>query len=1038
MRRPPRSLLASAFLLSAVAVERSSLLDDLARAAPERTVGPRLSVAARYRACSHEIPPGGIIPVAHCPPQVQSAAAMPAIARLWSRARKEVHSGDPAEALHTAGLIELLWPKNGGTALDESISVLQRAASGGDLPSRVQADLAAAYLIRAGKTQNTRDLLEAITRADEALAVEPESAVARFNLALALDWLGLEGQARDAWARYLAIDSASGWAEEARTRMRALAFDGAPPAPPAPEASAAEIQVYAARWPQEARQLGWDSLLADWGKAVLADDARTAEDRLRKSQAIGEALVRGGGDATLAEAVHAIRLQSGDRAATNALARAHLEYAAGQAAYYRVNYDSARPRFARAREIRAPSRHLESWARVFHAITIAQANRLKEAEALLRPLLRADTLRYPALAGRSRLVLGAVLLRDGRYEAAMEAAQDGERLLGRAGEHELQGGARYVAADAQVYLGATHAVHGAAHRALAILRRQRRSVWLLNTLSLAARTAEADGLIGAALRFQNERVDLAEGLAEPARIAEARLGRARLLAAAGMFAHARADIAASQPLLRGMPEGNSRRWLEAEMRFARAVYLGARDPRRAAANLDSVLAPGTLIAPRRFRAYVGRAEARLAMGHLAGATADLEAASRLLTRERDSIANSELRASLVEAARGVFDRLAMLRIAAGDTAGALEHIERGRTSFGSTRPDTAGAGRGRWRMRPGEVAVAYALIGDTLLAWTDAGTAPRLTRQTVNRASLIGSIEELRLSLERGEDSEAVRQPLAHLHRRLIAPLEARLGDERTTLVIVADGELAAVPFSALYDDRRDRYLVQAHPLRYAGSLRDAAGPRVRKPSRGARTLLVADPAFDPRAHPGLPRLPGARREAGSIAATYSRHAVLADTAADAAAVEAALGGAAVVHFAGHAVFDDQRPERSYLVLAPEHGPTPRNWLTAAEMETLPLEHVDLFVLSACQTLRSRNARSGGFAGFAGALLDAGAGGVVGSLWRVDDELTTPLMIEFHRAYRHSGNGPRALRDAQLRLLRSPEPALRSPAAWAGFRYAGS
>lgn len=1042
MRRPPLSLLASVFLLSAVAVERGALLDDLAQAAPERTVGPRLSVSARYRACSHQVPPGGIVPVTHCGPDTRSAAAMPAVARLWTRARKDLHSTDPAEALHTAGLLGLLWPSSGGVALDESISVLQRAASLGDLPPQTLGDISAAYLIRAGRTQNTRDLLEAITSAAHALTVEPKNAVAQFNLALALDWLGLEGQAQDAWAQYLAIDSTSGWAEEAKTRMRALAVDDTPPPPPGPGASTAELHAYAARAPQEARLYGWDRLLGEWGEAVLAGNPRRAEDRLRQAGAIGNALVGGGGDATLAEAVHAIRVRSGDHAATDALARAHMEYARGQAAYYRVDHLLALTHFARVRKIRPPSRQLESWARLFHGAMVAQDNRLPEAEVLVRPLLQTDTLRYPALAGRSRWVFGTILLRSGRYEAAMEAAQDGGRLLGRVGEYEHQGGAQYVAADAQVHLGATLAAHGAAHRVLAMLRRRRSSIWLLNTLGVAARTAEADGLTAAALRFQNERVVLAERLAperldQPVRIAEVRLGRARMLAAAGMLARARADIEASQPLVPQVQDTSTRNWLEADLRLARAGYFAVRDPERAAANLDSVLASG-INAPRRFRARVGRAAARLALGQIPGATADLDSASLLLTRDRDVIANSELRASLMEAARGVFDRLAMLRLAAGDTAGALEHLERGRTSFGSAGPDTSGAVRGRWRLRPGEVAVAYALIGDTLLAWTVAGTSARLTRQTVNRASLIKSIEELRLALERGEEGPAVGRPLAELHRRLMAPLEARLGDENTTLVIVADGELAGVPFSALYDTRRARYLVQAHALRYAGSLRDAAGPRVRQRSRGAGTLLVADPAFDARAHPGLPRLPGARREADSIAAAYPRHFVLSDTAARAAAMEGALAGASVVHFAGHAVFDDERPERSYLVLAPEPGQARRDWLTAAEMENLPLEHVDLFVLSACQTLRSRNARSGGFAGFAGALLDAGAGGVVGSLWRVDDELTTPLMVEFHRAYRRSSNGPHALREAQLRLLHSPDPALRSPAAWAGFRYAGN
>ena len=93
-------------------------------------------------------------------------------------------------------------------------------------------------------------------------------------------------------------------------------------------------------------------------------------------------------------------------------------------------------------------------------------------------------------------------------------------------------------------------------------------------------------------------------------------------------------------------------------------------------------------------------------------------------------------------------------------------------------------------------------------------------------------------------------------------------------------------------------------------------------------------------------------------------------------------------------------------------------------------------VLAACQTVRTGPGRAAGFSGLAGAFLAAGAGGAVGSLWEVDDRLTRALMVEFHRAYRSSGNGPVALRAAQRHLLRSGDEALRSPAAWAGFRYA--
>jgi CHAT domain-containing protein len=63
---------------------------------------------------------------------------------------------------------------------------------------------------------------------------------------------------------------------------------------------------------------------------------------------------------------------------------------------------------------------------------------------------------------------------------------------------------------------------------------------------------------------------------------------------------------------------------------------------------------------------------------------------------------------------------------------------------------------------------------------------------------------------------------------------------------------------------------------------------------------------------------------------------------------------------------------------------------------------------------------------------------VVGSLGVVDDATTRALMTRFHRAWRAGGGGPGALRAAQLQLLRSPDPALRSPAAWGLFRYAGA
>jgi CHAT domain-containing protein len=142
---------------------------------------------------------------------------------------------------------------------------------------------------------------------------------------------------------------------------------------------------------------------------------------------------------------------------------------------------------------------------------------------------------------------------------------------------------------------------------------------------------------------------------------------------------------------------------------------------------------------------------------------------------------------------------------------------------------------------------------------------------------------------------------------------------------------------------------------------------------------------------------------------------------------------AGVVHYAGHALFDDARPTQSALLLAAAPTGRESGTLTASKIAQLELKGTPLVVLSACETSRPRS-DARGFAGLTEAFLAAGAKGVVGSLWRVNDEPTRQLMVVFHQRFSESGDGPGALRNAQLALLNNSE---KFPFAWAAFRYAG-
>jgi CHAT domain-containing protein len=874
--------------------------------------------------------------------------------------------------------------------------------------------------------------------ADVALELEPRNEAARFNLALGLERLGLDGQAQRAWKAFLQVDSTSRWAEEARHRARPPAEVPDPPSAPGVNASESEIGAYVDAAPEAAMLFGWDHALDNWAVAASLGDMKEAESSLSLAVRIGDELERRKRDATLAEAARAIRLVKRRPSTLAALATAHHEYAVGRAAYRSNDVVPAGRSFRRVLATRGISAPLAGWARFYYAATLVFQGQLEAGEAELRRLVAdADTLREPSLAGRARWGLGTSLLRRGRYQQSIQALEAAAALLERSGERENLGWVQDVAADAKQAFAGTAAEYEARQRALITSRPYRHSIPLHNVLVSAAQSAATDGFMRTALRLQDEGVEVADRIADGIHPAEARIARAKLLSAAGRREAAAEDLRAARAMVEALQPGPPRNWFKADLQSAEAATMPSGP--QATAALDSAAAfwhsQGNEL--RLVPALAASSDAALALGDIERGATQLDRALALVNEQSASMTSAELRASLLDATQRVVDRLIMLRVAAGDPTRALADLERARVSWAPVQARSSSTSGSRPATAPGQVAVEYALIGDTLLIWTVADRAVQLTRTTVHRGQLVQTIERTRAALELRADVSGLEPDLAALYDWLLRPVEGSLGAPGTTVVLIADGEIAGVPFAAMRDTAERRYLIEQHPLRFVSSLRDAA----RQPSRLAakpKVLLVADPAFDQASFPGLARLPGAAAETEAIAGGYADTVLLSGSGATATALESTLVRANILHYAGHAVFNDERPEQSLLVLAPGSGEATPGRETAAAIARLDLIHLRLVVLSACETNRSRSGRSGGFAGLAGAFLAAGAAGVVGSLWRIDDQVTRQLMSEFHRAYRLSGNGAGALQAAQLQLLHSAKPATRSPAAWAGFRYAGT
>jgi CHAT domain-containing protein len=113
------------------------------------------------------------------------------------------------------------------------------------------------------------------------------------------------------------------------------------------------------------------------------------------------------------------------------------------------------------------------------------------------------------------------------------------------------------------------------------------------------------------------------------------------------------------------------------------------------------------------------------------------------------------------------------------------------------------------------------------------------------------------------------------------------------------------------------------------------------------------------------------------------------------------------------------------------------NILTAEMIASLPLEHLELVVLSACETGLGEVAGGEGVYGLQRAFHMAGAQTTVASLWQVDDEITQELLTRYFENLWHKGLGRlEALRQAQLAVRRG-EGNRAQPRYWAAWVLSG-
>jgi CHAT domain-containing protein len=143
------------------------------------------------------------------------------------------------------------------------------------------------------------------------------------------------------------------------------------------------------------------------------------------------------------------------------------------------------------------------------------------------------------------------------------------------------------------------------------------------------------------------------------------------------------------------------------------------------------------------------------------------------------------------------------------------------------------------------------------------------------------------------------------------------------------------------------------------------------------------------------------------------------------------------VHFATHGILNSKQPELSGVVLSllDEQGKPQNGFLRLHDVFNLNLP-AELVVLSACETGLGEEVKGEGLVGLTRGFMYAGSPRVVVSLWSVDDEATSQLMVKFYKKMLQDGLKPAAaLRAAQIEMWEQKQ--WQAPYYWAAFTLQG-
>ena len=902
-------------------------------------------------------------------------------------------------------------------------------------------DLATALFARADTTNNIADYNDALALVESVLRSDPRNPTALFNEGLILERLFFFQGAIDAWNKYLAIDSGSSWADEARVNLERVKHKLAerserlkdPLLPPhefarimgsGNEQKISEIDRRVERYfdiamqswlPQAYTQSGNaspDALDAEHALAGLAVLLKNRHDDEWLVEFLEQVKSTGQKQAILdlvlsSDAVRSGRYERGVQLARRSLSefqrsrnRAGIlwsDFALMYADTFGLHYaDCIRVGSEALRQVKGPHyRWLQAQMTIQLGVCRASTPNMQDAiNTELEGAQLSENFYYPSLALRANSFAATSSLYAGNFDRGLNEVARNLAIFWQADVTDTRGQNLYAA---------------------------------LSDFAEARGWPNTDAFATAELISDFPSKDTLDKAIEYQLLA---LAQER----ADNHVAAQAALQKASNLLAVVPEDQSVVIREAEMALQHArIRLHMGDAQSALTLLDEFRQQFNTIDLGQFQGEYFKiyGESLLALGRKSEALAPLQQALSIAERYLTGFRLEPARLSWSRLQSELYRDILIIKLSRGDPAEALAWWEwyKGaslRTSFIPHANITRSANivsppLSSYTLPRGTALISYVMFPTSTTAFVfHEGEATIYTLPSADRIEPL-VLRFLRHCSTPSANLQLLETESAQLYKILVAPMEAHLRGA-TALQIETDGLLDHVPFDLLHETH-SAYLADRFDLTFSPGLAYNLPSTRESLSQESPALIVA--VSDAQGS-GMPALPEAAQESTDIASHFrqarrvtggqiTRHQLLRN-----------LAEAHLFHFAGHAVANE-------LVVGLVLGED--SLLDAQILAKVDLRKMQLAVLSGCDTANGGDGAFTDVNSLARTFIGARVPSVVASRWRVDSDATRQLMHLFYASLL-SGKTPTGALRAATTVLRNT-PGYQSPYYWGSFAVFG-